>query len=99
MKIELSCPACACHFGAPPQTPAEDILDRMTDDGPWFGLADGDTFEDMVLRVLMARGRIRCPECGSAVTVTGTRVGWLAWRRPFPNGPRGRHGGRVPQPA
>jgi hypothetical protein len=43
----------------------------MTEDGPWFALASGATFQDMLVAALRARGRIRCPECGSAVAVGG----------------------------
>jgi hypothetical protein len=99
MKIELRCPACACHFSAPPQTARDEVLERMTEDGPWFALADGDTFEDMVCAALAARGRIRCPECRAGVGVTGTRIGWLAWCWPFPTSPRACRPGRVPQRA
>jgi hypothetical protein len=41
----------------------------MTDDGPWFALAPGRTFEDMIFAALARRGRILCPECGTAVAV------------------------------
>ncbi len=74
MHIQLHCPRCACHFSAPPETPALDIINRMTDDGPWFGLAEGDTFEDMVFAALLARGKICCPECLSAVSVRGREM-------------------------
>jgi hypothetical protein len=43
----------------------------MTDDGPWFALASGETFQDMLVAALRARGTIRCPECGAPVAVGG----------------------------
>ena len=39
MQVELHCPFCACCFGAAPETPFDEVLDRMVDEGPWFGLA------------------------------------------------------------
>jgi len=41
----------------------------MIDEGPWFGLAEGKTFEDMIFAALAMRGSIRCPECSDAVVV------------------------------
>jgi hypothetical protein len=69
MDIELRCPGCRCRFSAPAQTPADCIVDRMMDEGPWYALADGDTFEDMVWTVLSDRGRILCPECRQTVRI------------------------------
>jgi len=42
----------------------------MTDEGPWFGLAEGETFEDMIFAALTSRGAIRCPECAGTVAVS-----------------------------
>ena len=71
MEIELRCPGCCCPFSAPAETPAQDILDRMLDEGPWYALAQGETFEDMIRAALTCRGRILCPECGQAVSIRG----------------------------
>jgi hypothetical protein len=78
MNIELRCPECPCRFHAAPETPADEVLDRMTDEGPWFALARGETFEGMVRAALRARGAIRCPECGRAVAVAGGSSGRLS---------------------
>jgi hypothetical protein len=77
MQIELRCPSCPCVLAAPPETPALEILERMTNESPWFGLADGDTFEDMIFHALLRRGRISCPECGTAVLVQEESLGEL----------------------
>lgn len=69
MSLELHCPKCECYLRAAPDTPASLILDQMIEDGPWFGLGNGETFEEMIFTALAARGRIRCPECGQAVAV------------------------------
>jgi hypothetical protein len=69
MVIELRCPSCACHLSAAYDTPAEEILDLMTESGPWFALGRGRTFADMVNAALAARGRICCPECRDDVSV------------------------------
>ena len=69
MHIELRCPGCPCRFRAAPELPADEVLDRMIDEGPWFALAGGETFEDMVFAAVTARGRILCPECGRSVSI------------------------------
>ncbi len=69
MLLELRCPCCGCHLSGSPETPSEDILDRMTDDGPWFALAEGDTFADMIEAALSSRGAIHCPDCCGVVAV------------------------------
>lgn len=69
MQIELRCPHCPACFEAAAETPAAEILDRMLEDGPWFGLADGDTFEGMVAATLGKRGKIRCPYCLRSVSI------------------------------
>jgi hypothetical protein len=75
MQVELYCPHCSCHFAASPDTPAAEVLDRMSEDGPWYALGDGETFEDMIFAALLGRGAIRCPECGDPVTVSEESLG------------------------
>ncbi len=43
----------------------------MTEDAPWFALAEGETFEEMVFAALAARGMILCPDCRCEVLVGG----------------------------
>ena len=45
----------------------------MADDGPWYALGDGETFEDMIFNTLVGCGRIRCSECGEEVTKVDLR--------------------------
>jgi len=78
MQVELFCPQCACRFAAHPDTPAAEVLDRMTEEGPWYALGDGETFEDMIFAALTSRGVIRCPECGDPVSVSEESLGHLA---------------------
>ena len=78
MQVELYCPNCATRFAAPPETPALEVLDRMFDDGPWFSLGDGETFEDMIFTALTAHGDIHCPCCDEAVCVSEESLGRLA---------------------
>jgi hypothetical protein len=78
MRVELYCPSCGCSFAAEPDTPAAEVLDRMAEDGPWYALGDGETFEDMIFSTLFARGMIRCSECGGPVSVTEQSLGRLA---------------------
>jgi hypothetical protein len=83
MHIELRCPRCPCRLGAAPAATAEAVCEQMMGEGPWFGLADGATFEDMVFNALLARGEIRCPECRTPVCVSEKSLGELA-RQPSP---------------
>ena len=69
MNIELHCPYCHSQFSAAADTAADDILDRMIEEGPWYGLAPGETFEEMVRAALSDRGKILCPECSSALSI------------------------------
>jgi hypothetical protein len=43
----------------------------MTEEAPWFALAEGETFQDMVQAALASRGKILCPECREEVLVGG----------------------------
>ena len=60
-----------------PNTPAAEVLDRMADEGPWYALGDGETYEDMIFATLTSKGLIRCPECGAPVTVCEESLGKL----------------------
>jgi hypothetical protein len=75
MQIELHCEHCFCRFAAPPDAPAEEVLERMTEDGPWYALGDGETFEDMIFGALTSRGVIHCPECGEPAGVSEESLG------------------------
>jgi hypothetical protein len=67
--MELRCPRCPFRFIAAADTPVDEVLDRMTEEGPWIALGRGDTFEAMVFAALTARGWIGCPDCGGAAAV------------------------------
>jgi hypothetical protein len=69
MQTELYCPCCQCRFRAAANTPANAIVDRMTEEGPWIALGEGETFEDMIVAALAQRGRILCPECRQVLSI------------------------------
>ena len=77
MQVELFCPHCHCRFAASPDAPAAEVLERMTEEGPWYALGDGQTFEDMIFSTLFASGSIRCSECGEPVSVSEQTLGQL----------------------
>jgi hypothetical protein len=77
MQVELYCPHCGTSFTADPDTPAAEILDRMKEDGPWYALGDGETYEDMIFSTLFACGHIRCTACGETASVTEQSLGQL----------------------
>lgn len=78
MRIELHCPHCSCRFVAPPELSSGEVRERMFDQGPWYELGDGATFEDMIFSSLMERGDIRCPDCDEPVAVNEESLGQLA---------------------
>jgi len=77
MQVELFCPHCCCRFAASPEAPAAEVLDRMAEEGPWYALGDGETFEDMIFSTMFSCGAIRCCECGESVSVTEESLGRL----------------------
>jgi len=77
MQVELYCPRCHCSFVAEPDMPAAEVLDRMAEEGPWYALGDGETYEDMIFSTLFAGGAIRCADCGEAAVVTEQSLGQL----------------------
>ena len=77
MQVELYCPHCCTSFIAKPQTPAHEVLDRMAEEGPWYALGDGETFEDMIFSTLFAVGDIRCADCGECASVSEESLGRL----------------------
>jgi hypothetical protein len=78
MQVELYCQPCDNRFVAPPETPALDVLERMIDDGPWFALAEGETFEDMIFAALTSRGAICCPDCCRPVSISEESLGQVS---------------------
>jgi hypothetical protein len=77
MHVELYCPHCQRRFAASPETPAAAVFDRVTEQGPWGALGDGETFEDSVAAALADRAADRCPRCGKAATVSEESLGRL----------------------
>jgi hypothetical protein len=69
MRIYITCPACPCSFSDEAHAPMSEVLDRMSGDAPWFALAVGATFGEMVEAALRRRGRILCPDCRGEVLV------------------------------
>jgi hypothetical protein len=94
VEIELYCPDCLNQFAAPADTPCDEVLDRMRDEGPWYALASGGTFEDMICSALLYRGAIRCPECAGPVLIRertlGRVIDLLSGRDPVPELSPGR---------
>lgn len=78
MQVELFCDGCSTSFAAPPEASADDIMERMTNEGPWYGLGEGETFEDMIFSTLTSRGGIFCPCCGDPVAVSEESLGRMA---------------------
>jgi hypothetical protein len=77
MQVELYCRNCQSHFAASPGAPAADVFDRVTEEGPWGALGDGETFEDAVAAALADSGAAPCPHCGEAAMVSEESLGRL----------------------
>jgi hypothetical protein len=77
MLVELFCPKCQRRFAASPEAPAAAVFDRVTAEGPWHALGDGETFEDSVAAALADRPADRCPRCGTTATVSEESLGQL----------------------
>jgi hypothetical protein len=78
MQVELFCDKCNVRFAAAPETPALEVLEQMIDDGPWFALGEGETFEDMIFTALTSRGAICCPQCYRPVAINEESLGQMA---------------------
>ncbi len=77
MHVELFCPICERRFETSPDTPAALVFERVTEEGPWGVLGDGETVEDSVAAALARRGADRCPCCGGTATVDEESLGRL----------------------
>lgn len=77
MQAELYCTHCHNHFTAPDASAAQ-ALQRITQEGPWCALGDGETFEDHLSAALNEQEPIYCPECGRAVTLDEESLGRLS---------------------
>jgi hypothetical protein len=78
MQVELYCPHCERSFVAAPETSASEVFDRMHEEGPWYALGDGETFEDMIFSTVFACGHVRCGECGEPAGVNEESLSQLA---------------------
>jgi hypothetical protein len=78
MRIELHCARCSCRFKAPAQASEDEVQNRMADDGLWYALGDGNTFEDMIFSSLLEHGAIHCPDCGEPVSISEESLSQLA---------------------
>jgi hypothetical protein len=78
MQVELYCAKCSSRFVAPPDTSAAQILSRMAEEGRWYPLGDGETFEDMIFSALTEQGAIYCPHCGEAAAISEESLGLVA---------------------
>ena len=59
----------------------ESLLTEWKDNRPttaWYGLGEGETFEDMIFSSLTEYGEISCPDCGEAVQVSEESLGRMA---------------------
>lgn len=77
MHVELYCPRCRFGFVASPDSPVADALERITEEGPWSTLGDGETLEDRISAELCDQDALCCPECGRPAVVREESLGRL----------------------
>jgi hypothetical protein len=70
MQLELQCCRCAYHSTVYQHPRTSQIWNQLTEEGPWFALGDGQTFEDRISATLIADDETRCPECGGRLAVS-----------------------------
>lgn len=63
MRTEMCC-NCSNQTDTPPGDFTDDLLEKLNREGPWDGLGDGQTFEDILYQRLA-----ECPACGRAVAI------------------------------
>ncbi len=80
MEVELDCPHCRHGFFASPDTPVAEAVDRLTEEGPWSTLGDGETFEDSLAAALSDGSAGRCPRCDTPGTMSEENLGRLTMR-------------------
>lgn len=78
MQIELNCTCCHCRYAPGPGSGAGEVLERMTEEGPWHILGDGETFEDTLFAALNGSEKFPCPDCGEPLCVSQESLGRLA---------------------
>jgi hypothetical protein len=77
MQLELYCHGCARPYDAAPDTPVAEVLERLTAQGPWHALGDGETYEDQVFAALTGQGAFCCQHCGEPLTLSEENLGRL----------------------
>ncbi len=70
MQLEFQCCRCAYHSTVYQNPRTSQIWDRLTEEGPWYALGDGQTLEDRISATLTADDETRCPECGGRLAVS-----------------------------
>lgn len=64
-------------MSAAPETTSVEIMQRMANEGPWFALGNGPTFEDMIVTALLRNGSILCPDCRVPLSIREVSLGTL----------------------
>jgi hypothetical protein len=78
MAVELLCPHCENRFPVPADGPVQEAVDRVTGQGPWSALGDGETLEDCLYAALDPGKKIHCPTCDAAVPLREENLAQLA---------------------
>ncbi len=77
MPLDLYCPNCRRDLRAFSEPFDPDVLERISEEGPWAALGDGATFEDTLYRALAESDAGRCPECDAVASVNEESLGRL----------------------
>jgi hypothetical protein len=78
MHVELNCRNCECVF-TPEEIGAENTLwERLSAEGPWSALGDGETVEDHIIAQLSPGEEITCPNCAAIIEMDAETLGELS---------------------
>jgi hypothetical protein len=53
-------------------------LARLAEEGPWYAIGDGETWEDRIYFCLSGQEQVRCPDCGAGVEVSEEHLSELS---------------------
>jgi hypothetical protein len=78
MQVELHCDRCGGCFLTTLDLAADAALTTLHEEGPWFALGDGETFEDRISVSLSGPGAPHCRDCGAPAVLSEESLGRLS---------------------
>jgi len=76
MHVEMECRNCECVFT--PEGTGDTLWERLSIEGPWSALGDGETVEDHIAAQMGPGEEICCPNCGAIIEMDEETLGRLS---------------------